>query len=107
MPTENRDICFTENEVKVALMQFSTRKGLKFNVENVNEFNLTNEDAIAISLKVFDVEQNKSGTIRYSYPEIAAALIGYCMYLKIPLPKAGQKSVQNNDQGLYLNIRVQ
>lgn len=107
MPTENRNIHFTENEVRIALMQFSARKGLKFNTDNINEFELTTDGTIAIALKVFDATENKAGTIKYAHPEIAAALMGYCMHLKIPLPKAGKKSLKSNDQGLYLNIRIQ
>tara|TARA_R110002072_G_C7552426_1_gene499396 strand:- start:56 stop:409 length:354 start_codon:yes stop_codon:yes gene_type:complete len=107
MPTENRNIHFTENEVKIALMQFSARKGLKFNTDNINEFSLVTDGAISIALKVFDVAANQAGTINYAHPEIAAALMGYCMHLKIPLPKAGKKSLKSNDQGLFLNIRVQ
>lgn len=107
MPTENRNIYFTENEVKIALMQFSARKGLKFNVENIKEIDLKTDGSISIALKVFDATANKVGTVNYAHPEIAAALMGYCMHLKIPLPKAGKKALKANDDGLFLNIRIQ
>ncbi len=107
MPKENRDIYFSETELKIALMQFSARKGIKFTVENITEFSLTTKDTIAISMKVFEVNAGKAGTVNYSNPEIAAAMMGYCMFLKIPLPKSGKKSVIARNEGLLLNIKVQ
>lgn len=106
MPTENRDLFFSENEIKIALMQFSARKGLNFKVENINEYKLTTESGIGIALKVFDATANKAGTVRYNQPEIAAALMAYCMFLKIPLPRAGKKSVQMSNGELCLNIKL-
>lgn len=107
MPTENRNIFFSENEVKIALMNFSAKKGLNFKIENVNEFEISDESPISVVLKVFDVDQGKAGSVNYAYPEIAAALMGYCMHLKIPLPRAGKKSLQSNKKQLYLNIKIQ
>ena len=75
-------------------------------VENISEFNISTQDPIFISMKVFDAEKNRSGTVKYINPEIAAALMGYCMYLKIPLPKSGKKSLQVKGAELYLNIRI-
>ena len=106
MPTENRDILFSENEVKIALMQFSARKGLNFTVENITDFKMTNNDDIKIDLKIFEAKSGKTGTVRYAHPEIAAALMRYCMFLKIPLPKAGKKSLQSGKDGLFLNIKI-
>jgi len=107
MPRENRDIFFSEHEIKLALTQFSARKGIKFKVENITEFNAIIKNPISISMKVFDSSVNKTGTINFSNPEIAAAMMGYCMYLKIPLPKSGKKSLQVIDNELYLNIKIQ
>ncbi|MBL4602590.1 MAG: hypothetical protein JKY84_07590 [Emcibacteraceae bacterium] len=106
MPSENRDIFFTEHELKIALMQYSRRKGIKFNVENVSEFDLTTKNGIAVAMKVFNAGEGKAGTVKYSQPEIAAALMGYCMKLEVPLPKKGKKSLQSNEDGLYLNIKI-
>ena len=106
MPRENRDIVFTDHEIKLALMQFSARKGLRFKVENITEFQKKTIEAISISMKVFDASVNKTGTVKYTNPEIAAALMGYCMTQKIPLPKSGKKSLQAKEEELYLNIRV-
>lgn len=107
MPTENRNIFFSENEVKIALVQFSAKKGLNFQVENINDFQLSEKSPISVALKVFDVNAGKTGTVNYPHPEIAAALMGYCMQLKIPLPRAGKKSLQSNKKQLYLNIKIQ
>ena len=107
MPTENRNIFFAENEVMIALMQFSAKKGLDFNIENIKEYILKEESPISIYLKVFDVKEGKIGKVGYAYPEIAAALMGYCMQLKIPLLKAGKKSLQLKNNQLYLNIKIQ
>ena len=107
MPKENREINFSETELKIALMQFSARKGVKFTVENITEFNLNTKDTISVTMKVFDVNSGKAGTINYSNPEIAAAMMGYCMFLKIPLPKSGKKFVLAGEDGLSLNIKIQ
>ncbi len=93
MPREFRNIYFTENELKIALMQFSARKKVIFKVDNINEINIQTENPISVALKVFDVESNQLGAIKYSNAEVAAALMGYCMYLKIPLPKNGKNKV--------------
>lgn len=87
-------------------MQFSARKGLKFKVENISDFIVSTKNPLSISLKVFDTAKNSTGTVKYTNPEIAAAMMGYCMYLKIPLPKSGKKSLQVKGPELYLNIRV-
>lgn len=107
MPKENREILFTENEVKIALMQFSARKGAKFNVENIKSFKINSEEAISIVLEVFDVESNQTGKVNYAPPEVAASLLGYCMKLKIPLPKAGKKAVVSRNGQVYLRIQHQ
>ena len=88
-------------------MQFSAKKGLNFKIENINEFQLNEESPISITLKVFDVNAGKAGSVNYAYPEMAAALMGYCMHLKIPLPRAGKKSLQSKNGQLYLNIKIQ
>lgn len=106
MPRENREIFFSEYELKLALMQFSARKGLRFKVENITDFVISSKKPIFISMKVFDATKNTTGTVKYSNPEIAAAMMGYCMYLKIPLPKTGKKSLQVKNSELYLNIRI-
>lgn len=106
MPRENREIFFSEHELKLALMQFSARKGLKFKVENITDIEVNTQAPISASMKVFDAEKSKTGTVKYTNPEIAAALMGYCMFLKIPLPKAGKKSLQAEDQELYLKIKI-
>lgn len=107
MPQERRDILFTENEVKVALMQFSARKGYNFKIENIRSFEIKTGDALAIEMTVFDAKENRTGDVKYSYQEIAAAMMAYCMFLKIPLPKAGRKSVQIKNGELYLIIGLQ
>ena len=55
-------------------MQFSARKGLRLKVENISDFNISTKDNIFIVMKVFDAEKNRSGTVKYTNPEIAAAL---------------------------------
>jgi hypothetical protein len=60
-------------------MQFSARKGLRFKglrfkVENISDFNISTKDIIFIVMKVFDAEKNRSGTVKHTNPEIAAAL---------------------------------
>lgn len=107
MPLEKRELSFTETETKIALMQFSARKGLSFKVENIVEFKIENGNDIGIILKIFDPTANEPETVKYSQPEIAAALMAYCMFLKIPLPKAGKKSVQLLNGALILNIKIQ
>jgi adenylate cyclase len=91
VPRENREIFFSEHELKIALMQFSARKGLRFKAENITDFSVSTKDEIFMPMKVFDAEKNRTGLVKYTNPEIAAALMGYCMYLKIPL----QKQVKN------------
>lgn len=107
LPVENRNIYFTENEVKIALMKFSARKGHSFTTENISEFILNADAPISIALKVYDANTSKTGTVNYQHAEIAAALMGYCMFLKIPLPRAGKKSVLVKDNNLYLNVKIQ
>ena len=106
MLRENREIFISEHELKIALMQFSARKGLRFKAENITDFSVSTKDEIFIAMKVFDAEKNRTGLVKYTNPEIAAALMGYCMYLKIPLPKAGKKSLQVKGQEFYLNIKI-
>lgn len=107
MPREIRNIFFTENEVKIALMRFSGRQGLDFLVENITKYDLNTEGEISISMGVFDSAASKTGTVKYDQAQVAAAMMGYCMKLEIPLPKAGKKSVMAKDEILYLNIRIQ
>lgn len=107
MPVEHRTIHFSENEVKIALMQFSARKDLKFTVDNIQDFKLKGGEKIEIALKVFDAAKNDTGVVKYGHSEVAAALMGYCMFLKIPLPKISKKALKSNDQGLYLRIKTE
>ncbi len=107
MPKESRNIFFTQNEVKIALARFSARKGLEFVADNITEFDLKTDGVMSIVLKVFDSKTSKTGTVKYNQQEVAAAMMAYCMFLKIPLPKAGQKSIQAKNGELFLNIKLQ
>lgn len=106
MPTEERNIYFSEQEVKMALIGLSARKNVKFNFENISEFKLDMKDTISIHLKVYNAETSKVDNITYGYSEVAAALMGYIMKQKIPLPRTGKKVLNYTKKGLCLTINM-
>jgi hypothetical protein len=106
MTKEIRNIYFSETEIKKALINFSTRNNKIFNIDNINEIKINTKDPISVILLVFNVESGKVDTLKYEHAEIAAALMAFCMTLKVPLPRDGKKALHANDNGLFLSIKV-
>ena len=68
---------------------------------------ITNSGEVQISLLVNQALEFEENKLNYSNHEVAAALLAFCMELKIPMPRSGVKELHENDECVFLKIKYQ
>ncbi len=106
MPLEIKHIYFTESELKKALINFSVRKKQYIKMQDIRELIVDDGENIKISLLIDKTLNFKDDRVDYSAPEIAAALLAFCMVCKIPMPKSGRKEISAKGKKVYLKISL-
>ena len=89
---EVRTIVFSLDEVQTALAEHCRRRGKQLPVGVVREFTFT-ASPVSASL-VLANDHGLSASFDFSQVEIAAALIGFCLHRKVPLPAKAEKQIQ-------------
>lgn len=107
MPLEVKKIYFTESEVRKALLNFSVLRKQYLDFNDIKKMIVNNTDEIHISLLVDHALEFEGNKLTYSNHEVAAALLAFCMALKIPLPKKGVKELHANKEYIYLKVSYQ
>ena len=104
MPTDKRSITFSERELGEVLLAFCREKGRR-----VPEVGFPHpRPSLDRDSSVIVVVEVQSKVITFAEHEIAAALIMYCLWNKIPLPRSAKKSLSINDQGeVSLNLSME
>ncbi len=107
VPTEDRRIIFSSDEVYKALFALCAQKQVKKpppgHVKGIEE---DKEDNQKIYVHLENPQEQEKATVEYSRDFLAAALLLFCRGLGIPIPKIGKKSVLIKDGRVMLRVQV-
>lgn len=106
MPLEIKQIYFTEEEVRQALINFSLLRKKYLDIDDIKKIEIKAEETISVSMLVDQALAKETEDITFSHAEVAAALIAFCMSSKIPMPKRGIKSLHANEEKIFLTIKL-
>lgn len=106
--TEFRQIFFTDDDVKKALIVFNKKQNKKFLKGPIREFNVTkNEDGeFEVDLKVDLQLGGKTENVKLPGAFLGAAILNYCFLTGIPIPKRSNKKIDIIDERIVMQITV-
>ncbi len=107
MPSEDRRIMFSNDEVYKALYALCIQKQLK--IPPAGQVVAIIEDSADTNKIYMDLENPQETTAarcEYSRDFLAAALMLFCRGCGIPLPKTAKKSVMINDSRVILRVII-
>ena len=99
---EVRTILFSVDEVQAALAEHCRRRGKPLPVGVVREFAFK-ADPISASFVLVN-DHGVSASFAFSQVEVAAAVIGFCLHRKVPLPAKADKQIQVMGSSLMLVV---
>ncbi len=106
MPSEIRQIVFTKDELRAALIDHCMRANIVLPDRGADEVKIgRNPDAVVI-LKYKGLNPADNKDVELGRDHVAAALIRYCRDHNIPLPRHAQKVLRPRDDGLALMVKV-
>ena len=105
MPTESRQIIFTDDEVIIAIQQLYQRSNQSLPKGRIENVVVHGEDGCSVDYDVIE-ESNFRDHVKVGSEKLAAALILFCKTRKIPIPATAKKklSVANNQLALWITI---
>ncbi len=106
MPVEIKNIYFSEKELRTALVNFAVLNQNYLDVDDVEKMYVDKGDVVNVSMlvdKTLGIENNE---LSFSSAQVGAALMAFCMVLKIPLPKDGHKALEAKDDKVSLKITL-
>jgi len=107
MPTEMRKVVFTNAEVLEAVRSYNAKAKEKLPTGEILSFKISvDNDVIAITIDISDDKSGKTLGVRLTESYIAAVLMSYCVDHKIPIPRAGDKSLQIIGDSIALSISL-
>ena len=107
MPTEDRRIIFTADEVYKAIFTFCTQKQIaKPPGGHLLEIKQDEKDEAQVFFTIEDAVSKELNTVEYSRDFLAAALLLFCRGLGIPVAKSGKKSVLVREGQVMLRIMI-
>jgi hypothetical protein len=109
LATELRQVTFTQSELLTAVLAHcrATRRNTPY---GGGATCAVNEDAsVTVRLEAFNVETDAKSIVQVELDrnEVGAALLRYCMAMRIPLPKRSQKSLQVTGDALAMVTRME
>ncbi len=98
MPKEKRQIMFSELELRRALLDFATRRGCPYNLEDhLPRLSMSAEDEVVAQLVHRD-----QPSVDFDSRELLTAMIAFCKRAYIPLPRLVPKHLEIQDQALVM-----
>lgn len=105
MPSEMRQIIFSNDEAITAIQQLYQRSNRSFPNGHISQVKVSTDSGCQVDCDVLD-DNNISDRITVSGEKLAAALLLYCMTRKIPVPAAAAKTLDIVNGQLALCIRL-
>lgn len=106
MPTEDRRIMFTNDEVYKAIYALCFQKNLRLPPPGlITAIREDTQDKAQIGFDLDNPQDKTSTKLQYSRDFLAAALMLFCRGAGIPLPKTAQKSVEIDKNIVILRVQ--
>lgn len=99
---EIRYFAFSAAAVADALQAADREKGGTLHQFPVTDLAIMQDPQFSLALTIFNVTKHEQ--IAFNAEQVAVALIQYCRLRKIPLPRAGRKSLEVRSEKLCLKI---
>ena len=106
MPSEFRQILFSNKELIEALYEYDRAGQTKLLQGDILSCTPVEEDKVAVRLKLMDPESGETQVASLSPEMVAAVLLRYCIKHRIPMPKNAEKSIQVHDDQISLDVRI-
>jgi hypothetical protein len=91
MPTETRQLIFSDEELMAALTSHNRMAVDKLFVGRIVGCSVLPEEALTVRLTIRHETTNNDSDMTFGADVIGAALIRYCLEINIPLPRRVQK----------------
>ena len=105
MPAEYRTLVFSQEEIRSALIDHSTRSRRSFPLGEIVNVEFRTEETDQVELVVRSDLYDEVNKVRLEPEFVAAALIRYCFLQRVPLPRNATKSLTVEQGQLCLKIR--
>lgn len=105
MPSESREITFSELEMRAAVIDYCLRHDVPLPEAGIKEMK-AEDGGEGVHVSITYMAPAENSTVTLNQAEIGAALIFNCLANKIPLPRASQKSLRAEHEGITLLIRI-
>jgi len=106
MPSEYRQILFSNKELIDALYEFDRTAQTKLLQGDILSCTPVQEDKVAVRLRLLDVKSGDAKVAALTSEMVAAVLRRYCIKHGIPIPRSGDKSIQVHDDLISLDVRI-
>ena len=103
MPSEMRQIIFTNDEVVAAIQQLYQRSHQAFPKGRIWDIAISEDHGCQVDCDVID-QKNFRERVTVSGEKLAAALILFCITRKVPIPAAAKKTLTIVNKQLALQV---
>jgi len=106
MPNEFRFLVFSESEAANAMASFAPKAGKRLPQGSIKGVEVKTEQDPPSAALVIAPDEGGSKNFDFSAGEVTAALIGWCINHKVPLPRDGEKVLEALHGSLALRIGI-
>jgi hypothetical protein len=106
MPSEYRQILFSNRELIDALYEYDRAAQTKLLQGDILSCTPVGEDKVAVRLQLMNLASGEDQVASLSSELVAAVLLRYCIKHRIPIPKNATKSIQIHDDQISLDVRI-
>ncbi len=107
MPSEYRQVLFSNNELIQALYEYNQVAQIKMPPGTILSCTPVAEDKVAVRLQLVDQASGETRVASFSPELVAAALLHYCFKHRIPMPHSAAKSIEMHGDEISLNMRIE
>jgi hypothetical protein len=107
MPSEFRQILFSNNELIEALYEYNQAAEVKLPQGTIVSCTPVAEAKVAVRLELANQASGETQVASLAPELVAAALLRYCIQHRIPMPKGAAKSIQAHGAEISLNVRIE
>lgn len=107
MPSESRQVLFSNNEVIEALYEHNQVSETKLPQGIIVSCTPVAEVKVAVRLELVDQASGETQVASLSPELVGAALLRYCIKRHIPMPKNAAKSIKIHGDQVSLNVHIE
>ena len=105
MPTELRQITFSNDELRSALDDYLLRRSISLSSGAITGLRWDDGDKEHVVLEIADTRTQQLQQVILTSLDVGAATLRYCLLKKIPMPRGSAKSLAISGDNLVLELR--